>query len=994
MKITKGGWLKRQYTREGIMHGEGGIMLTIAGAMMLGIGVLVIFMVNGVVGPQLYEKSMEFAPAGSTEVSELTEYNCTINDWRNVTYLPTAEDCDCGCEDTDFRLNITEVNYTSQAYNCTVLDWRNATWEEAEEEPCDCGCEDSEVKLNITVANCTEYGEGVGDWLAGYDYRKEIIISSSAGAGTDYQIELEIGSSSGGDLNLSGNALSYPNDIRFTDDDKVTELDYYISNFSLDPVVCWVKIADNLTSSNASIYCYYGKENDSSGSNGSDTFIFFDDMQQEDHPDFYTFSVLEEDHDNYGLSYPITYEFSLPVNSSNLTAYKKYNITDNWTNVTERTRTEFFNGIEAARFDYTNDSAFVSVELDSDSDVLYLKVVNESGGSVGTYVGITPYYDNRTCVVTASADEFNNGSAPYNCSDPNGTFASTYYAGALLACDLFTSRQLWLSIGIVTYGELGTGAPNWTEIQEKVDAGYIEPVSHSRIHTSTPYGDYDSEINGSKQDIITNLTLPAQNTKGSTEYVYYFIEPGGGSDATARSKLGDYHYLADRSVVDDGTTFATWDSTNELYNRFGSYWVGDDVPHNDTPTLNAKFDAVYAAGGIYHISIHTYDGPPAGCRYGVNLTEGGYFADHLDYIKNKTDVWYVGVGQLYLYHFIEDRNIILADNEWAEVTATGWDADIVDNELKITSTSTTSGDPFVRSIDLPSDILTLETEAKVVNNSLRTIFEFGRGNFLEWFDHGERIEFWCDNGSWGVREGNAAGGGHTDRVVTIDSAFPTIANLTWYNLKLVAGTEIGDPIRIKVWEAGTAEPGTWNVEDTNNYSHTTNILLSAKTDGAAQQDTRYDNVRVRKYAETEPTLINVGIEEDEGEMECLEWDNISYGTICFDDYHTPAPEDPNQIAWFTSECNDYYNESSVICFNDWYTPPPEAENQTAWFSSDCWNNYTTHGGIAQEMREDAASDMRMMGDTIGLVFFFAGMILILEEFGGIFAVLRGHRGKI
>ncbi|GAI74810.1 unnamed protein product, partial [marine sediment metagenome] len=38
------------------------------------------------------------------------------------------------------------------------------------------------------------------------------------------------------------------------------------------------------------------------------------------------------------------------------------------------------------------------------------------------------------------------------------------------------------------------------------DAGYIEVVSHSRTHPrNVPYDDYDSEIGGSKQDIIDNL---------------------------------------------------------------------------------------------------------------------------------------------------------------------------------------------------------------------------------------------------------------------------------------------------------------------------------------------------------------------------------------------------------------------------------------------------------------------------------------------------------
>jgi len=115
-------------------------------------------------------------------------------------------------------------------------------------------------------------------WLSGYQYRKKVTISGSSGAGENYQVKLSIGSSSGGDFHLEGHCHDFPNDIRFTDDDGITLLDYWIEDTSADPITVWVKVKDNLDN-DVDIYVYYGKEGDSSASNGENTFVFFDDFE-------------------------------------------------------------------------------------------------------------------------------------------------------------------------------------------------------------------------------------------------------------------------------------------------------------------------------------------------------------------------------------------------------------------------------------------------------------------------------------------------------------------------------------------------------------------------------------------------------------------------------------------------------------------------------------------------------------------------------------------
>ena len=64
-------------------------------------------------------------------------------------------------------------------------------------------------------------------------------------------------------------------------------------------------------------------------------------------------SIDSQTHLDYGLSYPITYEFIIPDNSNNLKAYRKFKSAQEWVSIIEKTTEDFFNGVEAIRFDYS-----------------------------------------------------------------------------------------------------------------------------------------------------------------------------------------------------------------------------------------------------------------------------------------------------------------------------------------------------------------------------------------------------------------------------------------------------------------------------------------------------------------------------------------------------------------------------------------------------------------------------------------------------------------
>jgi hypothetical protein len=127
-------------------------------------------------------------------------------------------------------------------------------------------------------------------WLTGWNYRKQINITGSSGAGTNYQVLLKIGESSGAsgyDFHIGGNSANFPSgknqggDLRFTASDGTTLLDFWVEKVTGSSpnrvAYVWVKVSADL-GSNQSIYCYYGNSSASNYSNGDNTFLLFDDF--------------------------------------------------------------------------------------------------------------------------------------------------------------------------------------------------------------------------------------------------------------------------------------------------------------------------------------------------------------------------------------------------------------------------------------------------------------------------------------------------------------------------------------------------------------------------------------------------------------------------------------------------------------------------------------------------------------------------------------------
>jgi hypothetical protein len=121
------------------------------------------------------------------------------------------------------------------------------------------------------------------EWLAGWVYRRPITITEQSGTDLEnYQVRILLDVSG-----WSNKPKSDFSDLRFTDNDGTTELNYWVENYNLaDNVIVWIKIPQIPANDNKTIYMYYCNPSASSASNGNNTFEFFDDFNDNDISDW------------------------------------------------------------------------------------------------------------------------------------------------------------------------------------------------------------------------------------------------------------------------------------------------------------------------------------------------------------------------------------------------------------------------------------------------------------------------------------------------------------------------------------------------------------------------------------------------------------------------------------------------------------------------------------------------------------------------------------
>ncbi len=114
---------------------------------------------------------------------------------------------------------------------------------------------------------------------ANWQYRQPVTIDNTSNSNelSDYQVRLKITSSNS---DFWSNIESSGDSIRFADSDKSTLLDFWLHDFdySGQSAEIWIEVPTIEASSSETIYLYYGNSSASSLSNGENTFLFFDDF--------------------------------------------------------------------------------------------------------------------------------------------------------------------------------------------------------------------------------------------------------------------------------------------------------------------------------------------------------------------------------------------------------------------------------------------------------------------------------------------------------------------------------------------------------------------------------------------------------------------------------------------------------------------------------------------------------------------------------------------
>ena len=340
-----------------------------------------------------------------------------------------------------------------------------------------------------------------------------------------------------------------------------------------------------------------------------------------------TITIDSQTHIDFGLSYPVTYEIDIPNGSQNLNAYRKYSSSQNWNLIDEKTSDDFFNGIEAVRFDYDEQKVYISVGFSSISDTIFIKLEDDDGNIVSSSIEkICEYYDNRHAAVTITADDW----------------ADYCHEKFIQACQNFRSYNLWYSVAIITGWTSG-----WDDIQNQLDLGLVEPVAHSRTHPYVPYDDVEGEVLGSKQDIIDNLNLLNHNRSGVNEYIYAWVAPFGEYDDSIDIMTSNGKYLVSRLFNYDENDFSEWNTDLNKFDPVGGsielgnsyYWGSTNINE-----LNSSFDNALSLGKVYHLITH-----PNILDWNEDFTW-----NHLEHISNRKDIWYVGFGHLYLYRLLSN----------------------------------------------------------------------------------------------------------------------------------------------------------------------------------------------------------------------------------------------------------------------------------------------------------------------------------------------------
>lgn len=260
---------------------------------------------------------------------------------------------------------------------------------------------------------------------------------------------------------------------------------------------------------------------------------------------------------------------------------------------------------------------------------------------------VTPceFYNNAKCAVIVHSDDYGN---QYWLFDNQAR--------------VLQQNGMVLSVGVVAKVVAQGGI--WSAVQNIVTQYGASVSSHSWSHdmretyTTSDIPLLSDEVTKAYTSIVANVNQTFQRYNG-TNHCLGWIEPGSAFGRTQFCR--DIYYtnlvtvgqLCGRSDSRGGSTWAEWNTTygGGIYYETPFNGVGSDYTNHV-----AIFNNCYSNGLIYTAYNHAYD--PS-----FSVEEGSDFYRIIQYIGNRPDVWYVGFGESYSYHYtVSNAVVALTEN--------------------------------------------------------------------------------------------------------------------------------------------------------------------------------------------------------------------------------------------------------------------------------------------------------------------------------------------
>jgi len=222
----------------------------------------------------------------------------------------------------------------------------------------------------------------------------------------------------------------------------------------------------------------------------------------------------------------------------------------------------------------------------------------------------------------------------------------------------------------------------WPRLRKAIASGH-EIGSHSRQHPckkpddeafcAAAYTDY--EIAGSRADILRMTQQP---------YVWSWCYPCGNCAPYPfiQKKIATAGYIVARNYPNEAQNghvrpdVQDFDENpmNAGYTQAVQHRNGAKTDSIDLASINAKFDEVYAKGGVYNFMSH-----PQWLDFGPDA----FYEAHLKHVSRRRDVWYVPMGPLYAFRTIRDRTVVKPLDERSFIVSNDLDQKIYNGTLTL-----------------------------------------------------------------------------------------------------------------------------------------------------------------------------------------------------------------------------------------------------------------------------------------------------------------------